>query len=323
MRLLIERLASLQFTLVAILLLGACALWTAYDIYPSAWIVSLPLFLLTVNLIAASVVNPSFRASAPLFIFHLGLAAIVILAAVSRLTYLKGQVEVTEGLPFRADMVGSESGPWHNLRLDKVQFTNDGFTAEYFPDRTVGATKNSVSYPGPDGERRRLVIGNQTPLIIEGYRFYTTNNRGFAPLFTWIPADGGESLTGAKHMPRYPSMNTKQATNWKVPAFGLDAFLMLVMDDDPFAEGKHFHFKKPEKHHVLVKVGNDTMKMKPGDRFKTEKGEFVYRELRTWMGYSMTGDWTLPWLVAAGIIITIGATWYFVDKFNATPWLKE
>ncbi|VAX15298.1 hypothetical protein MNBD_NITROSPINAE01-988 [hydrothermal vent metagenome] len=323
MRLLIERLASLQFTLVAILLLGAGALWTAYDVIPSVWIVSVPLFLLTVNLVCASIVNPAFRASAPLFVFHLGLVAIVILAALSRLTYLKGQVEVTEGVPFNYKNVGIESGPWHNNRLDKVHFTNDGFTTEYFSDMTVGKTRNRVSYPGVDGMRKSLVIGNQNPLVIEGYRFYTTNNRGFAPLFTWIPADGREPLTGAKHLPRYPGMKDKQATSWKVPELGLDAFLMLVIEKEFLVEGKDSYFKKPEKYHLLVKIGDDTMQMRPGDRFKTEKGELVYRELRTWMGYSITGDWTMPWLVAASVIITVGATWYFVDKFNASPWMKN
>jgi len=118
-------------------------------------------------------------------------------------------------------------------------------------------------------------------------------------------------------------MDKKQATNWKIPELGLDAFLMLVFEEKVVEEGKHSYFKKPEKHHVLVKIGNDTMKMRPGDTFKTEKGELVYRELRTWMGYSITGDWTMPWLVAASVVITIGATWYFIDKFKASPWMKE
>ena len=60
------------------------------------------------------------------------------------------------------------------------------------------------------------IIGDQTPLVLEGYRFYTTSNKGFAPVFVWQPA-GGAAERGSVHLPPYPVLQFAQQVEWTPP----------------------------------------------------------------------------------------------------------
>lgn len=319
----VEHLASLKLTLFAIVLLVVCAFWASYSELPSTWIVSGPIALLTLNLTAAVIANPTFRRQTPLLVFHLSLVALVLLVALGRLMYLRGHVEVTEGTEFNAAMAGVEKGPWHIYKLDEVRFVNDGFTIEYRPGVVRGKTYNKVVYPGPDGERLEKVIGDQTPLVIKGYRFYTTFNKGFAPIFTWIPADGSPPVTGSAHLPSYPANEKAQAVPWKTPDSDIEILTMLRFEEKILDPDEMSMFRKPKKHHVFVTAEGEAKKMRPGDRLELPEGTLVYRELRTWMGYSIYNDWTMPWLIASCLLAAGSAGWYFWEKFSATPWMKN
>ncbi|MGK7346483.1 MAG: cytochrome c biogenesis protein ResB [Candidatus Nitrospinota bacterium M3_3B_026] len=319
----IEALASLRFSLVLIALLSAGAMLASYDVYHAGWLVGPPMALLAVNLAAAIAANPVFRRQTPLLIFHLALLFVVVFAALGRLCYLKGHVEVAEGTPMNPALAGYENGPLHFYKLDEVKFVNAGFKIEYGPDREKGKTLNRVVYQGPGGERREALIGDQVPLEIGGYKFYTTSNKGFAPVFTWAPADGSPPATGSVHLPSYPRYEKRQAIPWEIPGAGLKVFTMLVVDEPVIASGKVSRFRPPEKHHVIARVGDETKRMKPGDRLELPGGTLVYRELRTWMGYGIYSDWTLPWLFAACAVAAVSLGWYFWDKFAASPWMRE
>lgn len=319
----IERFASLKITLFAIVLFAAGILW-AYNSGASAtWAISAPLFLLTINLIAAVITNEAFYRRLSLLVFHIALVLVVALVAVSRLTSLNGEVEVTEGTQMRPESVGYISGPWHRWKLNEIVFVNNGFTIDYAEGLQRGKTRNKVSWVDDAGEARTMVIGDQHSLYIKGYRFYTTSNKGFAPVFTWIPADGSQPLTGSVHLPSYPLNDTGQAKEWEVPGYKIKVWTMLMLDEAVVDPGKASVFKKPEKSHAFVRVGEDTMKMGLGDKFNLPGGVLVYKELRTWMGYRIFSDWTLPWLIAASVVAVLSVSWYFVEKFMSSPWLSE
>ena len=42
------------------------------------------------------------------------------------------------------------------------------------------------------------MVGDDTPLVLDGYRLYTTSNKGFAPLLTW-QQNGAPAVHGVLH----------------------------------------------------------------------------------------------------------------------------
>ena len=61
----------------------------------------------------------------------------------------------------------------------------------------------------------------------------------------------------------------------------------------------------------------------PGQSLDLAGGRLTYKELRTWMGYTVFYDWTLPWLFAAGLIAVLSLGWHYWRKFATRPWLEE
>ncbi|MHB9102715.1 MAG: cytochrome c biogenesis protein ResB [Sulfuricella sp.] len=314
-------LASLELTLAALVFFAAGILIAYLGGEHTTLALVLPLLLLSLNLLAAVLTNPAFRRSGALLLFHLALIAIVLLVAAGRLTYLKGHVELSEGEAFDGRLTASEAGPWHQPGLDNVHFTNDGFSIEYAPGIQRGKTRNAVQYIDADGKEQRTEIGDQTPLVLEGYRFYTSFNKGFAPVFLWTPAAGREPILGTVHLPSYPVNEDWQARDWQLPGTDIQLWTMLKFDEiilDPNAASE---FRLPHRHKVIVRIGDLQRELQPGEALDLPGGgRLVYDGLRTWMGYTVFYDWTIHWLLAACVIAVGALGWHFCRKFAAQPW---
>jgi cytochrome c biogenesis protein len=317
-----EGLGSLKFTLAALILFGAAVFISYNGLVSVSWAISPPLFLLSANLAAAVITNPLFRKQTGLLVFHIALACLVIFAAISRLTYFKGHVEITEGVAFDHNTVVYESGPWHSLRLDSIRLINEGFSVNY----DVGIrrdTYNRISWFDEKGAMHKQVIGDDHPFIDKGYRFYTTSNKGFAPIFTWYPERGSEPVTGSVHFPSYPAYDKEQTKVWKAPG-GIEVMTKLLFDEVIIDPEKPSSFRLPEDKTVFVRVGGKSKKMKPGDSInfvEIPKGRLVYREMRTWMGYFIFNDWTAPWMLASCGVAVVGLLWHYIGTFSQVSWL--
>ncbi|MHB0986185.1 MAG: cytochrome c biogenesis protein ResB [Sulfuricella sp.] len=314
-------LASLKLTLAALVFFAAGILVAYLGEEHTTLALVLPLLLLSLNLIAAVLTNPAFRRSGALLLFHMALIAIVLLVTAGRLTYLKGHVELSEGESFDGQLTASEAGPWHQSGLDRVHFTNDGFSIEYAPGIQRGKTRNAVQYTDARGKEQHAEIGDQTPLVLEGYRFYTSSNKGFAPAFLWTPAAGREPVLGTVHLPSYPVNEGWQARAWQLPGTGIQLWTMLKFDEiilDPNAASE---FRLPHRHKVIVRIGGQRHELLPGQAISLPGGgRLVYDGLRTWMGYTVFYDWTIHWLLAASVIAVGALGWHFWRKFAAQPW---
>lgn len=316
---LLRRLASLRLTLGLIALLAAGTAVALRLEGARTWPMVIPLGLLVVNLLAAIVTNGVFRRQTPLLVFHLSLVALLTLVAAGRLTYLKGHVGITEGTNFEGVLTEVEHGPWHIDRLSSVSFINSGFTIEYAPGLQRGATRNDIALQGADGRWRHIVIGDQEPLVIAGYRFYTTFNKGFAPTFRWQRADG-TTVFGSVQLPPYPLKEYSQALEWTPPGSQVSVWVMLDIDEVLLNSDKHATFRLPEKYKLVVRVGNDRHEMRPGDAIRLIDGTLGFVGLRSWMGYKVFYDWTLPWLLAACAVAVVSMGCHFWQKFAARPW---
>jgi cytochrome c biogenesis protein len=286
----------------------------------TTWALVVPLALLALNLIAAVATNPVFRRQMALLSFHLALIAIVLLVAAGRLTYLKGQVELSQGEWFDGTLTQREAGPWHAGALAEVRFVNDGFSIDYDVGVRRGATVNHVRWVTPDGSEAAAVIGDQRPLALAGYRFYTTFNKGFAPLFSWHPAGGGATQRGTVHLPAWPLHEHRQAQEWTPPGSSVTLWTMLQIDEPLLDPARSFQFRVPERHRVIVRVDGARQEMVPGERYVLPQGTLVYEGLTAWMGYAVFYDWTIPWLLAAAAAAVASLSVHFWRKFAARPW---
>lgn len=313
-------LASLRLTLLALsgLALGVVATYLSET--HAVWPLVVPLGLCALNLLAAVVTNPLFRKNTALLIFHLALLALILLVAAGRLTYLKGEAEVVDGGEFQSELVKVDAGPWHRNRLDQIQFINEGFSIDYGPGLKRGATRNALRYVDGNGQPQRIVIGDMDALSVRGYRFYTTANKGFAPVFRWQASHSQEAATGSVHLPGYPLHEYQQAQSWELPGTDIAAWITLQFDTPAIDPERADTFKIPQEHRLILRIGDRRWDLQPGTVVELPQGRLTYQGLRTWMGYSIFYDWTIPWLLASGLVAVGALGTHFWTKFAAKPW---
>lgn len=313
----IKLLASTRLALVgmALLAVGAGLSYGNPD-STSVWVLVGPLALLAVNLLFAILVNPRINRRPPLLLFHVGLLSIVVLAAWGRVTVFEARVEVVEGHAFDpAALFDVKAGIWHSNSLHDVQFVQGNYTVEYSAGMVRGLTHSHLLVRDEDGTMQPQVVGDDRPLVAEGYRFYTTFNKGFAPLLTWTPRTGGEPVTGVLHMPSYPMFEHKQDQVWTPPGgdelkfwlrleTGLDANNAWVLDAGR-AEGV-----------LVVNDAEHRVELRPGDAVELALGTLRYERLLSWMGYKIFYDPTLQALFLASMLSVAGLFWHFWRKFG-------
>jgi hypothetical protein len=313
---LIAHFGSLRHTLALVALLAAVVL-----VSPTRWPLALVITLLSINLLAALVVHPAFRRQLPLLVAHLALLVLVVLVAVGRLTALDGRFELTQGVPFDGSLLDREAGPLHIDRLSRLSFRHDGFEIDYAPGRKRGATRNSISWLGADGQPRSAVIGDHHALVLDGHRFYTSPNKGFAPLLRWLP-ERGEPLLGAVHLPSFPAQELRQSSEWRLPD-GRAVWVLLQTDEVLIDSSKVTRFEMPRAPRLVVRVGEQRAELAPGQTMDLPGGRLVFDELRTWMGYRVAYDPTLPWLLVASLLSALSLALHYALKFSARPQLRE
>lgn len=313
----LRRLASLRLTLVGMLLLaiGAALSYNNPATTP-VWVLVVPMALLAGNLLAAIISNPRINRRGGLLTFHLALLGVVVLAAIGRLTHLEAHIELLQDTAFSPVQLFDDSrGPFHSGNLDKVNFVQGPYTVDYAPGMVRGLTRSQVQVPNGRGGWETRVIGDDRPLVMEGYRFYTSFNKGFAPILTWIP-DQGTPQTGAVHMPSYPLFEFKQDNAWTPPG-GPEIKFWLRLNTGMNEKESWVLDGSKSQGILVVNTGEQRTELKPGDSVRLAGGILRYERLSTWMGYKIFYDPTLQlmFLVAVAGVVGMGA--HFWQKFGA------
>lgn len=315
----LSRLASLWFTLACLVLLALLLVASRLFDTAAGPLVAGPFMLLGLNLLAALAVTPRLRRQAGLLVFHLSLAALALLAGVGQLTTLHGHVEVTEGAAFEDSLVNASAGPLHPWQLDRVTFVQGPFDINYLAGMRRRETVSTVLVPGGDGSLRPVRVGDDKPLVVNGYRFYTTFNKGFAPVLSYV--DGhGQRMQGAVHLPSYPLNDFKQGNTWHLPDGSRSLKLWLSLPEPVYKEDAAWRFTTPEQATLVVVDGERRHGLLPGESFALDGGELRYEELRTWMGYTISYDPTTPWLVATAAVGALAFAWHVVGRAWRRPW---
>ena len=280
-----------------------------------------PLLLLALNLIAAVATNGVFRRQMPLLVFHLALIVLVLLAAAGRLSYLKGNAEVTEGAAFEG-LKSIDAGPLHWGRLDQLNFVNDGFDIRYMAGPVMDRNVSRVRWHNSDGLERVGEIESNVPLNLFGYRIYPTSNKGFAPVFVW-QAKGQTPMLASVHLPSYPANAATQAQTWQPAGSTAELWVMLPVEDNLIPPDRPSQFRLPDNRTLVLRRDDVRYELQPGDRIQLPDGVLEYRELRTWMGYRVFYDWTIPWMLAACVVAILSMAGHFGRKFASNPWNTE
>ncbi len=322
---LVRRLGGLRLTALLLLLLLA-SIWWLYveqgrDVVGgyAHWFTGSVLAGLVVNLVAAISSNGRFRRQPPLLMFHLSLVVLVCLVGIGHLTRLKATVEVSSGAWFEGDIEIKEVGLLHGWAISELRFQNRDFRIHYNPGPSRGNTYNHLRWLDDAGTAHDVVIGDQLPLRIAGYRFYTSFNKGFAPQFAWR-ANTGEMTLGDVHLPSYPGNSTRQAIEWTVPGTDTGLWIQLDFDEEILSTHAPSVFRTPTEHQLVVRSGDRRVTLRPGQRMRLPEGELVYQGLGTWMGYSIYYDETRYWLLAASLLAIFSLGWFYWQRFTRIPW---
>lgn len=264
----------------------------------------LPGIGLLLNLAAALLAYPALRGQPWLFAFHALTGVLVLVAMADALTAFKGRVEITEGASFAPSLVQYEAGPLHPLALDRIEFVQGGFKIRYAPGMKRRETESTVLMPVADGRFQPRVVGDEHPLILAGYRFYTTHNKGFAPVLTYTDAEG-RSVTGSVHMPSYPLFSHRQANEWTPPGGDRAVGLWLTFPEPVYDEHNDWSFSRPEDPTLVVTDGDLRHELRPGQGVPLGAGELKFEGVRVWMGYKITSNSLAAWLMALSIVAAV------------------
>ncbi|WP_156822026.1 cytochrome c biogenesis protein ResB [Azoarcus sp. KH32C] len=305
-------LASPKLSAAFFVVMAGCALWARIPERSATLAMLLPFSLLTANLLAAIVTNRRFRADLPLLVFHLALLALVVTLVVARLTYFEGQATVTGGTAFDGKLISETSGALHSRRLDDLRFTNLGFTENYPERGHYHATYNRVRWRA-DGATHTADIGDDIPLILAGYRIYTTRHRGFSPVFRWQKTDGTDEL-GTVQLRDSNNGAFAGANEWQLPD-GRQAWLMVDIEA-PSEEQTGAHVRAnlgagSDTDRLILRVGDERHTLSPGEQLVLPEGTLTYVRLDSWMGYRIVADPTKPWLIGTIAVAVISLVWFY------------
>ncbi len=309
--------ASNRCTLVLLVLLAAAiVVYYQVSLDGRIWILVLPAALLIGNFLLALATRGILRNNLPLMVFHFALIALVGLAFVGQMSRFQATVELAENETFGGQLENVRQGPWHRYGLSEARFTNLGFRISYHEGVRRDRTVNRIALPSAEGQPELIEIGDHVPLVIGHYRFYTTHNKGFAPVFEWRPRGSSNAVAGSIHLPAYPVNEFTQALEWHPPGSDQRLWTMLVIDEDVLPTDRAFEFRVPRRHRIVIRVGDERHELVPGDAIELADGVLRYRELATWMGYKVDYDWTRPWLLASTLVGLAALFLHYLIKFS-------
>ncbi len=319
LRRIVRATASLWVTAAGIAFTAILVLAGEDGAVPVGSLIALPFALLFVNLLASIATREALRRQKAILAFHLALAALALIVSVDRLMAFSGHVEITEGTAFDPMLVEATSGPLHPWHLNRIRFSQGDFNIAYKPGMKRRETESTVYVANGDGAIRQLSVGDDHPLVLGGYRFYTSFNKGFAPLLSYRDRTG-TTRTGAVHMPSYPLNHFRQGNVWQPSEEEAPIKLWLHLPNAVFDEASAWNFRKPENPTLVVIADDERHELKYGETLHLAHGLMRFEGLRIWMGYVIAYNPLMPWMLAAIVVAIACLTWHVAAKFRESHW---
>jgi cytochrome c biogenesis protein len=318
----LRKISSLKLTLLGMLalMLGVLLIYLEW-VSNSAWI-AFPLSLLSLNLLAALIVNPRFRRQSGLLIFHVCLLAVMLLATFGWMSNLKGRIEIMQGQSFNPSNIEIlRQGMFHpSDRLESVNFQQGPIRVEYAGNLIRGRTESQILLPQ---KHSIITIGDNIPLRMAGYRFYTTSNKGYAAVLTWN-GTRGDIQQGAIHFPSYPLNDLNQRNNWQTPV-GEKIQFELLLNKTPPEQDAWVYDRVYNNGALRLRNNGKTIILEAGESVSLNGGTLRFEQIRMWMGYEIFYDPMLTWLFATSVVGIFGLAWHFYLKliYTSAYFLKQ
>lgn len=316
---LLKLIASGKLTIVGMLLLSVM-LYILHDQKDLIWLLSLPFTLLALNLLAAIIVKPGLRKSRGMFIFHLSLFLLLLLAAFGRLSRFEANLELVQGGVFNANNLSNITrGPLHFGQLQQLSFMQGKYSVDYKDDLQRGATHSEIIVPDEFGKPVRQFVGDDKPFSLHGYQFYTTSNKGFAVVVTWLP-ESGQSRSGAIHLPSFPSFDWRQVNSWSIPGTTKSINIELKIPGSLRKQLKkpqswQLHNQSANEARLEIKYADKILILRRGEQITLANGNLRFDEVRGWMGYKVYYDPVLLWLFIISVCGVLGLLWHYYFLF--------
>lgn len=312
---LVGALASPWLMALFFVLMAAAALGVAYEWLAPAPAVLLPLGLLVVNLTASIASNARFRADLPLLVFHVSLLLFVALLAAAWLTYFEGAIKVPVGGRFGGDLLLEERGALHGDGARALRFANEGFTETY--TGKYRRTDNRVRFPDAAGRWHDGVIGDDRPLVQNGYRIYT-RGRGYAAKLQWVPDDGAlraaTVLLGALGVDGFST-----GTAWSIPG---GPSVWVSLSTEPVRSGDGVRRDdldvRQARNRLVLKHDGRFHDVAMGGSLALPGGRLRYAGLDAWMGYRIIYDPAKPWLIGVVAVAVASLLWFYARRLWRT-----
>lgn len=262
--------------------------------------------VLAINLLAALLVKTRLRREPGLLLLHVGLLALVFLAGAGRLGRYEATVEIVDGQRYSDALpIALTHGPWYRPERHRLEFIQGGYRVDYAPGLRRGDTRSQVQVADAS-----YIVGDEEPLVIDGHRFYTTHNKGFAVVLVWT-GDRGEMQSGAVHMPGYPLYGGSQENRFPIaggPTLDLNLHLETPLDGE---RAWRLDSRKVAGR-LTVSLAGKGYKLAPGESLALPGGRLHFESLRGWMGYRVFYDPMLAWLFLAAALSLVGLAWHLL-----------
>lgn len=292
-----SHMASLRLTTFVLLMLGVGGFAASKQLPESQWLVIGPLLLLSVNLVAALISNPRLRVQPALFGMHIGLLLLALSLAYGHMSRFRGHLEISEGQYFDPGQIIEDRKGYLPARLPmEAAFEQGAISVNYAPGVMRRETQSHVVLA--NGQTVEATDGR--PLIIEGYRFYVTHNKGFAALISWLPAAGSQGHMGTLHFPSYPRLAPTQTQSWTAPD---GTSLKFTISPTSYSSEEHWTLNRQMSSEQLnVAYEGAVTALQPGDIMNLSGGALRFEGINMWIGYRIFYDPSLYWCFAAAMI---------------------
>jgi len=220
-------------------------------------------------------------------------------------------ISVIEGQHFDpAELEVTSHGIFAPARERVSGIAQGPLSVEYKPGLNRGSTRSELY----SAETGRLVVGDDVPFRRDGFRFYTTPNKGFAAVLTWLP-DRGVSEAGAVHFPSFPARQIMQSVDWRSPS---EEMIQFVLRPSLVDMGLPWELARPSPTDVsmVIKTADGQAPLHIGKVIAVKGGRLRLDSVVLWMGYRVSYNPALPWLLASASLAVLFMAMHFLSSLK-------